>query len=65
MVGWRGWMKWFIMKVLWRTMTWSAGVNFTVKGKMASKQEAPITRDTKYYKVGLDLALNWFISQSN
>ena len=42
MVGWRAWMKWFIMKVLWRTMVWTAGVSFTVKGKMASKKEAPI-----------------------
>ena len=32
----------FITKGLWRTMVWSAGVKFTVKGKMASKKEAPI-----------------------
>ena len=42
MIGWRAWMKWFITKGLWRTMVWSAGVKFTVKGKMASKKEAPI-----------------------
>lgn len=51
MVGWRGFMQWFITKVLWTTMTWSCGVIFTSKGVQATKEEAPIVLCTPHSSI--------------